>query len=443
MIQVGDKLKALYSEEPVSVVSQLNDGGTQGSVFVANVNGKKQALKWYKSAFATESQKKIISTLISQIRSNTVLKNNECFVWPTDMVIGDNQQFGYLMELIDTKEYFSVGKLIAGQLEGVDFIQLMQIGYNLSGAFAKLHTSGLVYVDINFNNIYINPKTGDVKIIDNDNVVVIGEPTGVDGTSGFRAPELITGQSPTPDAETDRFSLAVILFHILFREHPLNGAQEAKIAILDEAAQTKIYGKNPIFMFDPADGSNRPVPGEHDNAILFWKIYPTLLKDTFVKAFTAGLKNKDQRVKESEWQRVFLELKNTLSRCYNCGASNFYDVSRIKLGIDTSCWNCKNKMKVPPRIKIKASILVLDLGVNIHQFQISNSRQVDFNAKVAEVVQNPKKPQIWGLKNLSNNTWNFINANGESKEISTGNSVVIRDSTEIHFGNGTIGKIRW
>lgn len=42
--------------------------------------------------------------------------------------------------------------------------------------------------------------------------------------------------------------------------HPLEGKQEASIKCMDMAARVKLYGTDPIFIFDPDNKTNRPVP---------------------------------------------------------------------------------------------------------------------------------------------------------------------------------------
>ena len=39
----------------------------------------------------------------------------------------------------------------------------------------------------------------------------------------------------------------------------------------------------------------------HDNAIVFWKTYPTFIKQLFIRAFTEGLK-RNNRIMEIEWR---------------------------------------------------------------------------------------------------------------------------------------------
>ena len=50
-----------------------------------------------------------------------------------------------------------------------------------------------------------------------------------------------------------------------------------------------LYGKNAVFIFDPLDDSNRPLATAHENAYVFWPLYPDFLRRLFTRAFTAGM----------------------------------------------------------------------------------------------------------------------------------------------------------
>ena len=76
------------------------------------------------------------------------------------------------------------------------------------------------------------------------------KPGGVLGTPGFMAPEIVRGEK-RPSRETDRYSLSVLLFYLFMVNHPLEGKLEANIKWMDYAARVKLYGTDPVFIFDP------------------------------------------------------------------------------------------------------------------------------------------------------------------------------------------------
>jgi eukaryotic-like serine/threonine-protein kinase len=51
----------------------------------------------------------------------------------------------------------------------------------------------------------------------------------------------------------------------------------------------RIFGMEPVFIFDPVDHSSEPVPGYQDGVLAFWPIYPAFLQDLFIRSFTEGI----------------------------------------------------------------------------------------------------------------------------------------------------------
>src|SRR5262249_50203112 len=102
----------------------------------------------------------------------------------------------------------------------------------LADSFLQLHAKGLCYCDVSLGNVFIDPDTGDVLICDNDNVGIDGKPPFVKGTQFFMAPEIVRNEA-LPDSKTDRYSLAVLLFHLFIVHHPLQGRREAVIRCWD------------------------------------------------------------------------------------------------------------------------------------------------------------------------------------------------------------------
>src|SRR5207244_4661707 len=128
-------------------------------------------------------------------------------------------------------------------------------GVELADGALLLHAGkGLCYRDINYNNVFFDPDTGEVRVCDNDNVDINGQPGEIGGTPSFMAPEIVRGEA-LPSIETDRHSLAVLLFLMFLMHHPLEGRREAAIHCLDNPARRQLYGAQPVFIFDPSDPS--------------------------------------------------------------------------------------------------------------------------------------------------------------------------------------------
>lgn len=113
-------------------------------------------------------------------------------------------------------------------------------------------------------------------ICDNDNVSPFGTNLGIMGKQRWMAPEIVMGKND-PDKNSDRFSLAVVLFRLLFINHPLEGRYSTPPCMTKELEQ-KYYGSAPIFVYDPTTSENRPIPGTDHNLKLFWNVYPDYVK---------------------------------------------------------------------------------------------------------------------------------------------------------------------
>src|SRR6476620_6032786 len=79
--------------------------------------------------------------------------------------------------------------------------------FEIAHNFRLLHSSGLCYMDISLNNVFFNPKNGDIKIGDTDNIVINGQEGSIWGTPRFMAPEIIVHKK-YPNEQTDLYSLS-------------------------------------------------------------------------------------------------------------------------------------------------------------------------------------------------------------------------------------------
>ena len=320
---------------------------------------------------------------------------------------------------------------------------LATAGMQLAHNFLLLHSNGLCYCDISFGNVFFEPFTGDILICDNDNVGIDGNaPINVLGTPRFMAPEIVRSEA-SPSTHTDLFSLAVLLFYMFMIHHPLEGAREASIKCLDAPAMNKLYGKEPLFIFDPHDNSNYPVKGYQDNVIDSWRIYPSFLKDLFTQSFTEGIKDpQNGRVRESEWQMAMSRLRDCIIICQHCGCENFYDGELLRTaGTLNSCWCCKKDVHPPPRIRIGKTIIMLNADTKLYPHHIDGDKRYDFSKQVAEIARHPQNPNIWGLRNLSSEKWSVIGTDGVMKDIEPGKSVTLVNEMKINFGKAE-GEIR-
>jgi len=397
--------------------------GTQGEVY--EVQGPKgaHALKWYFTTQATDLQYKRLEKLA------LIGPPNSHYLWPLSVVKDRKLKgFGYIMPL-RPKGYRSIVDLMKRTIDP-SFSVLIQGASHLVESFRRLHEKGLCYRDISFGNIYINPDNGDIRIGDNDNISSPEDAGGVLGTPRFMAPEIVRGDSK-PTIQSDLFSMSVLIFYIFFMHHPLEGLKESVIKCFDLPAMKKLYGFDPVFIYDPTKSSNRPVRGVHDNAIIYWGIYPEFFKSAFINAFTEGLKAPGKgRINEEQWKLVFSKLSNSVYHC-DCGAENFYDIQQVKNHRKLlPCWHCKKQPDMPPRMMIGEEVVALHPQKKVFEHQIFKQAPQQFLRPFFEISTDSKGLTV---KNCTAKPWHIIDGTGRKTILGGGQTMDCASITELHF----------
>ena len=422
---------ASESGNKYKVISLLGAGG-QGEVYDVELNGKHYALKWYFKHMATQEQKGILDNLVAKGAPD------DSFLWPQDLIFNKlGESFGYIMPL-RPKNFKSIVDMMKRRAEP-SFYALCRAAYNLTNGYQKLHTMGYSYRDISFGNLFFDPNTGDVLICDNDNVSANGkDDSAVYGTPRFMAPEIVLGKAK-PSRNTDLYSLAVLLFYMFMMGHPLEGKLEADIKCMDIHAMNRLYGTNPVFVFDPQNKTNRPVKGYQDNVLIYWELYPQIIRDLFTKSFTDGLNYPNKSVTEKQWLDAFANLMTGIMNCPDCGAEVFFDEHKVDMGIGHICWNCGKTIQHPVSIVIGKNRILLRRNSKLYSHSIYGD--YDMDTVVGEVVQNPNNPNLWGIKNKSKDNWTYIRADGQQVPVAVERSAAIAKDAKIDFGT-SVGEFK-
>ena len=425
--QKGQRIKTVSGGE-LEVIQKLGEGG-QGVVYKVNYNGKPLALKWYFGNKLNNADK-FYRNIQNNIKQGTP---TGAFLWPLEITEYFEGSFGYLMEL-RPPEYKDFSLFLLAKVHFANIEALINTALCITNGFRELHNRGYSYQDLNDGNFFVNPKTGDVLICDNDNVAPYGENLGIAGKCRYMAPEVVMGQK-RPDSHTDRFSLAVVLYMLLFLNHPLEG-KRTMCPCLTEELERKFYGSDPVFVWDPANDANRPVRGVHTNEIKLWPLYPAFVRKTFEKAFSHEVmvgNDTTHRVIEKEWQEVFTTLRDLTIKC-SCGSETFIDPSQQSC----RCINCGKSIERPPILKVKKYHAALAPGKKLYACHVQYDSD-DFKEAKGEVISSRNNPSLLGLRNDSNNTWEAILPNGSSKGYPNGQ--VIKLGIKINFGNGNVAEV--
>lgn len=426
----GQKIQTASGED-LEIIQKLGEGG-QGIVYKANYQGKEMALKWY-FVRKMKNPRAFYENIQNNIRHGAPTK---AFLWPTEVTeYYDDGSFGYLMDL-RPGVYKDFSRFLLAKEHFLSIRALIRAALCITNGFRELHRSGYSYQDLNDGNFFVNPQNGDVLICDNDNVAPYGSNLGIAGKCRYMAPEVVLGKK-RPDLHTDRFSLAVVLYMLLFRNHPLEG-KRTLVPCLTEELEQRFYGSEPVFVWDTENDSNRPVRGVHANELCLWPAYPDFVRKTFQKAFGYEAlvgSNIEHRVLETDWQKLFTDLHDTTVSC-SCGSETFINPAAPVC----SCINCGKRIERPMMLKVKKYHVALAAGKRLLSCHVQHDSD-DFKGIKGSIVSSKNNPGVLGLKNNSGKNWELIFPDGTRKGCLDGQVAKLAKGMKLNFGNGNIAEI--
>ena len=258
-------------------------------------------------------------------------------VSPKILVTQEGEEgFGYIMDLVDLEDYTTIPLAWTNPAKYPSIKAICRIIQNLARVFEAIHRSyGMCYKDINEGNIYFNPKTGDIRVIDNDNIG-IKDNTSILGTPGYRAPEVVLGD--LPNNCSDRFSLAVFAYRLLCGGYPFDGPFTDKYCKshgqeITSGAEKVVYGSEAVFTWHPTDKRNSIVllsDVKSKGQVQYWTNLPKEVKELFISTFVTHLAKdkREGRPDNEDWIETFRRIEQTLVKCPHCGAVTFSDSGR-------------------------------------------------------------------------------------------------------------------
>ena len=440
LLPLGTTLQLEGISGPLRLIRLLGGGG-QGQVYEADYGEERVALKWYFPGCISKDLG-LDQRLRECIRATSP---NPSFLWPIAVLspsVATLQQysiplgtFGYMMALRPA-DFVGAHEHVGGHLT-ISLRNVLRACFYLAEAFHELHLKGLCYKDISLGNLFLQPQTGRILICDNDNVDIDGRDLGsAVGTPGFMAPEVLLGQA-RPGTNSDLFSLAVLLFRLLTRHDPLKGSLELQIRCLDEPARRRLYGEDPVFIFDALDERNRPDPIEHAAALLTWPIYPAQLQRLFQQTLGAGMKEPGRRVYTGQWKTALARSLDQRRLCPTCGQEVFTEPDQASL-----CWACGQMLPPTPRFKTVRGDVAAAADNELHPHHFNSLVSECIDRPLASIEAHPLKASVLGLKNLSSETWTAELENGESSSVQPGQRCNLNLLARLRTSQGSIELIR-
>ena len=157
---------------------------------------------------------------------------------------------------------------------------MLQACLNISVDVQKILLKGYSLRDsVNPIHFKIHPSTGDVFIIGAEEIY---EPGSKNKMVQYSAPECIKTYKSSVDSEY--FSLTIILYRLIFVDHPFNGALWEKVPRITRDVERILFGEIAMFHLDLNNEINKPTDIYGPNVLSRWNVMPHELKLSFIKS---------------------------------------------------------------------------------------------------------------------------------------------------------------
>lgn len=423
-LEIGTRLKTLSGNQ-LTVLKMLGEGG-QGWVYEVDYAGERKALKWYKRAALGNDPLAFHRNLKGNIKKGSPAPN---FLWPQDLTLPYEKSFGYVMDL-RPPEYYEIWQFLLCRVRFSSFKTVIEACMQVVSAFRMMHNQGYIYRDINDGNFFINPKTGDVLVCDNDNVSPSSFDSGIMGKPRYMAPEVVLGKKP--NTQSDLYSLALMIYMLLCLNHPLEGKRYL-VSGLTEDKKKRLYGSEALFVMDPEDQRNGPHEVVHRNSISVWGCLPDYMKDMFLKAFSRRslLEQPSARPMEIEWLRALTRFRSEVVVC-SCGNESF-----LNSGRPVPCDSCGKKPAVPNRLVLRDYCLPVIRDTRIYRCQLGTCN-ADHALDLMAVVEQKAGTGVCGIRNKSGRHWKAVKPGGEQIRIEPEKGLLAQPGTMFRIEDETI-----
>ena len=280
-----------------------------------------------------------------------------------------------------------------------------------AATLARLHANGLVYCDLSPNNVFVNPKTDEVWLIDADNLRFEQKKGGASVfTPRFGAPEVVQG-TDSSRAVSDSWSFAVMAFEIMTINHPFIGKRvlgpndsecgwdcEEKDDTSDfEGLDEKAYAGYFPFVDDVEDDSNETCGTGLPRELV---LSPTL-RWMFQQTLGYGRINPSKRIALDLWSMALAQAHDHSIVCPECKMS-YYNT-------ETTCPYCDSPN--PPYAIIESDYwdMVVQEGAEeltiphrlIHPYNLQGfNDETEFHAAIN--FRRKTVEPVWGYPMLPN-----------------------------------------
>ncbi|MGM9531769.1 hypothetical protein [Intestinibacter sp.] len=352
---------------------------------------------------------------------------------------------------------------ISGNAKFNSISENLYVCIQLCNLFASVHSLDSCFNGITAKDIIVTQKR-ECKIINDQKIVSPNDDTYEVNYEKTCAPEVLRKEA-RPNTNTDKHSMAFLLFGLLFKSDPFEGSKSLNIPCYTKEDELKYY-ENPVFVYSYNDKSNLPVYGIHSVLIKYWnRFYSEEIKMLFKQNFVAGIEDPEARAEDKTFIEVLTRFKNIvdskntkkepkkegiIEKIQKLKPEKNENVDEIK-DFDTKTKVIEINKDAPkkpedhsiPKYQLcttfalvdqkNSDTILLDL---VPGTEISNKlvgyEDVDHVQVIGKVIQNAKRKELIGIKNMSNHEW-YAKKGNEIKKFPPGKVIVVTNGVVIDF----------
>lgn len=352
-------------------------------------------------------------------------------VWPIDAVKYDGEWQGILTRWIP-EQYQLVTE---GELrQAPSFRILADECINLCSVSREIHMNGWCFNGVDPLSLYVDEASGKVLFSDFWRFSPEGSQITLshyEYSLKYLAPEQVREESAC-NAQSDRHTLAVMLFELLFRVNPLDyWRYESRGMNLGSRDTLEQYGTDPVFIIEKS--GLREEDYRHfwpDLRAMFerWDELPGYLRELFQRAFSyEALHSKEGRPTEEEWIHALARFRSDIYSC-SCGNEVFTEG-----GAPATCSACGKRTWSKLAFELPGYRVALTPNTRLYGCQLGTRWTQDPAKVVAKVVRSKTNKRV-GVGNVSEEAWLVTAPNGKTYRIERGQAVPAMPGVSLAIG---------
>lgn len=315
---------------------------------------------------------------------------------------------------------------------------MLNAAWSIVDLYDYMDKNNLVYGGNPKQAIWFHPLTGHINLRDTLNFMDVNDELEEENYSELTAPEVIQNKSMHYTRDGQNWSLAVLLYEFFYHnDGPYKGIASAMQSFLNPNEEYSWMAEQGIFNMSDESQENRPIRGVQDSLLKYWGMFPSVLQDAFTKTFVEGKKHPEKRLTPYEWKKIINQLKTSYIEC-QCGYKHFIVKFEKNLEGHWCCPKCKKIYYIFSNGDDEI-YLTTDTVIKRNQFYPKES---DNGESIGMVVENTKQKGLFGIKNISSETWVGIYPDNMEKSIEPGGGIPIWQGLKIMLPDGQQWKIQ-